>query len=140
MPLINERYRTKTGRDDTGIGGSSFGGAVTLYAIIERPDLFGRALIESPAVFASDGALVTHLRDFKGPFPERVFIGVGTREVEDADRAATYVNSAEDIAAILEKDGLTDAQLRLNVEPDAIHNESAWARRLPEAMVFLWSR
>ena len=138
MPLINERFRTRPDRESTGIGGSSFGGAVTLFAIMERPQLFSRALVESPAVFLSDSALVTHLRDFQGPYPTRIFLGVGTREVEDADRAATYVRSAREINEILTGAGLPDGSILLVVEPDAIHNESAWARRLPQAMRFLW--
>lgn len=139
MPLIDERYRTRTGPENTGIGGSSYAGNVTLYAMMARPGVFGRALVESPAAFIDDNAIIDHMRATDpDTWPARVFIGVGTTETPDPEVAAKFVRSTRALAAILRDDGLTDDRLRLDVEDGAVHSESAWAHRLPEAMQFLW--
>lgn len=42
-PMIDRRYRTKPDRDHTAIVGSSMGGLISLYAIAEYPQVFGKA-------------------------------------------------------------------------------------------------
>ena len=42
-PLIDQRFRTRTGPKHTGIVGSSMGGLVSLYAVTARPEIFGLA-------------------------------------------------------------------------------------------------
>lgn len=139
MPLVNERYRTRTGPLNTGIGGSSYGGNVSLFALMHRPEVFGRALIESPAVIAHDGAILDAMEDFGGRWPVRLFVAVGTRETGDPNRDKAYVAAVERIHEILTNQGLDNQALRLVIEEDARHNEEAWARRLPDALAFLWS-
>ena len=40
---VDASFRTRTGRDDTAIMGSSMGGLMSCYAFLDRPDIFGRA-------------------------------------------------------------------------------------------------
>ncbi len=40
-----------TGHGNTALGGSSYGGVATLYALIARPTTFGYGLMESPTVW-----------------------------------------------------------------------------------------
>ena len=40
---VDQSFRTRTGRDDTAIVGSSMGGLMSCYAFLERPEVFGRA-------------------------------------------------------------------------------------------------
>jgi pimeloyl-ACP methyl ester carboxylesterase len=49
MPLIEERYSVLKGPENTGLGGSSLGGLITLYTQLAAPGVFGRLLIESPS-------------------------------------------------------------------------------------------
>ena len=42
-PFIDETYRTQVDRDSTFIVGSSMGGLISAYAIVEYPDVFGGA-------------------------------------------------------------------------------------------------
>ncbi|NJD32509.1 MAG: alpha/beta hydrolase [Gammaproteobacteria bacterium] len=58
MPLVDGRYRTLQGQPNTGIGGSSYGGVATLYALMARPNTFGYGLIESPTMWIGMGQLV----------------------------------------------------------------------------------
>ena len=49
--IIDERYRTKTTREYTAIGGCSMGGFFAIYAGLERPDIFSKVVAFSPAVW-----------------------------------------------------------------------------------------
>jgi enterochelin esterase-like enzyme len=42
-PFIDARYRTRAGRDDTVVMGSSMGGLISLYALCSFPEVFGAA-------------------------------------------------------------------------------------------------
>lgn len=42
MTFINQKYRTKSGAENTGIGGFSYGGVAALYTLMSKPDIFGK--------------------------------------------------------------------------------------------------
>ena len=42
MPLIEGRYSVLKGPENTGLGGSSLGGLITLYTQLAAPGVFGR--------------------------------------------------------------------------------------------------
>ena len=49
-PFVDRTYRTLTGPENTGLGGSSLGGLVTLFLGLERPDVFGKLAVMSPSI------------------------------------------------------------------------------------------
>lgn len=138
MPRVNTRYRTRTGPENTAMGGSSYGGIITLYAAMTRPGTYGRLLVESPALWVGDGRFMEML-EAHDTWPQRIFLGVGERESDDSDDAAGWVRICTQAAVLLRADGLDDSRLRFVVGEDAPHNETAWADRLPEALSFLFA-
>ena len=58
MPLIEKQYRVKTGPENTGLGGSSYGGLITFYVALYAHGVFGRVLIESPSLYVHDYAVL----------------------------------------------------------------------------------
>ncbi|HZF78735.1 MAG TPA: alpha/beta hydrolase-fold protein, partial [Rubrivivax sp.] len=48
-PMIDERYRTRRGRMHTAVGGSSLGGLVSMWLLLEHPSTFGAGLVVSPS-------------------------------------------------------------------------------------------
>jgi predicted alpha/beta superfamily hydrolase len=138
MPLIEERYAVLKGPENTGLGGSSLGGLITLYAQIGAPGLFGRALIESPSLFVANRKILEESRKFHH-WPERTYLGMGTKEVGNAEKDTKIVADVRELEAILREDGLNEKHLRVHIEEDATHSESAWAARFPEALEFLYS-
>ncbi len=137
MPEIAHRYAVKPGPENTALGGSSFGGNFTLYAIMERPGVFSRALIESPAIWLADGALVKQAERTK-TWPERVFMAMGDSEYADAAKDDGLVNLAKELDDALKASGLGPDRYRFVIEPGGKHHEDTWARRLPAALEFLW--
>ena len=55
-PIIDERYRTLTDRENTSIAGYKMGGLLSVYAGLTRSDVFSNVMAMSPAVwFAESG-------------------------------------------------------------------------------------
>jgi predicted alpha/beta superfamily hydrolase len=139
MPLIEERYAVLTGPENTGLGGSSLGGLITLYTQLAASGVFGRLLIESPSLFVANGKILRQSARVRN-WPHRVYLGVGTQEVGNAEKDAKTVEYVRELESILHLAGLDDQRLKVVIEQGAGHNEAAWAARFPEALEFLFSR
>jgi predicted alpha/beta superfamily hydrolase len=137
MPLIEERYPVLKGPENTGLGGSSLGGLITLYTQLAAPGVFGRLVIESPSLFVANRKILEESRRFRS-WPARTYIGMGTREVGNAEKDAKIVEDARELEAILRKAGLDEKRLKVRIQEGATHGESAWAARFPEALEFLY--
>ena len=151
IPFASTRFRVSDSAAHTGIGGTSLGGAAALYVALNRPDLFGLALIQSPSLLLGNGQL---LRDTSmiARAPDRVAIGIGATELnfprveeflaplrltrEDAELG--YVKMTETLASNLKAAYLKHPEVMLVVEPNANHSSECWARRLPDAITFLF--
>src|SRR5271157_1487624 len=138
MPLIEERYPVLRGPENTGLGGSSLGGLITLYTQLATPGVFGRLLVESPSLFVGNRKILEESRRFRR-WPARTYLGMGTREVGHAEKDERIVGDVRELETILRASGLDDQRLKVRVEEDATHSESAWAARFPEALEFLYS-
>jgi predicted alpha/beta superfamily hydrolase len=137
MPFVEGQYRVATGPEETGLGGSSMGALIALHTVIARPGDFGRLLLESPSLWASQRQLIKESRTVR-IWPERIFLGVGTSEAGVADRSRTVVDDVRELAAIMRRAVLSEKRLRLAIQEGAGHNEGAWAERFPEALRFLY--
>jgi predicted alpha/beta superfamily hydrolase len=137
MPLIQKKYRVLLGVHNTGLGGSMYGGAVTLYTVLAHPGVFGKALIESPSLLIGNGQL---LKDTEkaNRFPEKTYIGIGTAEAPDEKASAREVDAVNDLEKILHAKGLGPAKLQVVVEEGAKPDEIAWSKRLQNALLFLY--
>lgn len=137
MPFIRERFRIASGADNAGLGGSSLGGLITLFTILDCPGLFGRVLIESPSLFISHRRILKYSRYFR-QWPQRICLGMGARESGREDKDRQFVEDVRELERILRHAGLGDDRLRVHIEEGASHNEAAWGRRFPEALMFLF--
>ncbi len=139
FPFMARNYRVATGPENTGLGGSSLGALISLYAAAVRPGVIGRLLLESPSLWASNRQLIRQSRGVKR-WPERVFLATGTAEAGRQDKDQSMVDDVRELAAILRRAGLDETRLRLVIDDGASHHESAWARRFPEALAFLFGK
>ncbi len=139
MPFIEKKYRISRGAANTGLGGSSYGGDISLYTVLEHPRVFGHVLIESPVLGIGDGQLIKDAEKAK-QLPPKMYLGIGTSETTDQQPNAQIVQSVEDLEKVLRAKGLGPSRLKVVVEQNATHNEAAWSRRLPEALLFLYGK
>jgi len=138
MPLIEECYSILQGPENTGLGGSSLGGLISLYTQLAAPGVFGRLLIESPSLFVANRKILEESRRFRN-WPARTYLGMGTREVGHAEKDERIVADVRELESILREAGLGEQRLKVRIEEGAPHNETAWAARFPEALEFLYS-
>jgi predicted alpha/beta superfamily hydrolase len=137
MPFMARNYRAAPGAENTGLGGSSLGALISLYTAAVRPDLIGHLLLESPSLWASNRQMIRESRQVQR-WPQRIYLGVGTAEAGREDKNRSVVDDVRELAGIFRRAGLDDNRLRVVVEDGAPHHESAWARRFPEALAFLF--
>jgi predicted alpha/beta superfamily hydrolase len=139
MPFIEERYRVAKGAENTGLGGSSLGGLISLYVALVRPGTFGRLLLESPSLWVAQRKILRDARGFRA-WPERVYLAVGTREAGRDDKDRQTVENVRALGRMMQQSGLDDGRLRLKIDEGATHSEAAWGGRFPEALAFLFRK
>jgi predicted alpha/beta superfamily hydrolase len=137
MPFMAEHFRIAPGPEHTGLGGSSLGGLIALFTILDRPGIFGRVLIESPSLFISHRRILRYSRYFR-QWPRKICLGMGTRESGREDKDRQFVEDLRELERILRHAGLGDDRLRVQIAEGAAHNEGEWGRRFPEALAFLF--
>jgi predicted alpha/beta superfamily hydrolase len=86
MPFIQEHYRIARGPENTGLGGSSLGGLISLFTVLDRPGIFGKLLLESPSLFVSNRRLLKYSRAFR-QWPLKSYLAIGTCESENRRRS-----------------------------------------------------
>lgn len=130
-PAIDARFRTLPDSENTGVGGSSLGGLVSLYLVLKHPEVFRRAAVMSPSVWWSERAILADVEAYHGPQP-RMWLDIGGREGTEALRDTRTLS--ERIAA----KGWRDETFRFFEDRRGDHSERAWARRVRQAMEFLF--
>lgn len=142
---IDTSFRTRPGRNDTAIMGSSMGGLMSCYAFLERAETYGRAGCVSSHWPAADPARVGEANPelialWDGWFAARLGQPGGRRVWMDHGTAtldAFYGPYQQAIDARFAANGWQRGRdWESKVYDGAEHEENAWARRLPE--VFGW--
>lgn len=130
-PVIDARYRTRPGAASTAIAGSSMGGLMAHAALMRRPDVFGNALVFSPAYWFSPDILEETTRT---PLKrgQRVFVYAGGAESE------TMLPKAREIVTAWRATLPEGAALEFVEVAEAGHNEAAWRAALPGALRWLY--
>jgi predicted alpha/beta superfamily hydrolase len=132
-PFIDSKYRTLSGPEHTGLGGSSLGGLLTVYLGMKYPHVFGKLAVLSPSVWWNKRAILDYVERTDVPRRPRIWLDVGTKE--DASTVAN-VTALHDL---LVKKGWHDGpDLHFQVFQGAQHNEDAWAQRVAPFLQFLF--
>ena len=138
MPLVDSTYRTLRGAENTGMGGSSYGGIITLHTLTAAPGLVGYGLIESAPLWVGMGQVVRDT-DPLSTFVKKVYIGTGGSEVRGHDDLArTWLQLSRRLEQNFRDAGYDSTRVRLVIDPAAQHTEDAWAARFPMALEFLF--
>jgi predicted alpha/beta superfamily hydrolase len=134
MPFIEKHYRVKTGPSNTGLAGSSYGAVSALYTLINNPGVFGKLLLESPPLWIGPHYQILREAEDCKQWPSSVYLGYGTNEGE----AKETVINGERLAVIFRR--FRNVRFKYVEDVGAKHDFSAWARRLPEALRFLYGK
>jgi predicted alpha/beta superfamily hydrolase len=132
-PFIDSTYRTLPDPANTGLGGSSLGGLVTLYLGMLHPDIFGKLAVLSPSVWW-DNRVILKLVRMVDPKPRlQIWLDIGTGE------GGKHVLNARALRDELLKAGwVMGADLIYAEIPEANHSEAAWAARVGPFLEYLF--
>jgi len=135
MPWIAARYRVRAEREQTGLGGSSLGGLVTLYLGLRHAEQFGRLAVLSPSVWWNHKSILGYLNERAPEIWERprVWLDVGDKEGRQALRDAEQLNRR--LQANGWRPGVT---LHFERVHGGTHDEASWARRVRPMLRFLF--
>lgn len=140
-PFIDRTYRTRRGAKDTGLGGSSLGGIVSLYLGLKYPHVFGRVAVVSPSVWFANQHIVGYVAALQQKPKVRIWMDIGTKEGKNSEEAQQTVAGARRLYQTLLKKGWKPGQDLSYLEAqDAEHNEPAWAARVGSILTFLFPR
>jgi predicted alpha/beta superfamily hydrolase len=133
-PFIDATYRTRKGRDDTFVMGSSMGGLISLYAVAEYPEVFGGAGAVSTHWPIGNGVVIdwlsAHLPD---PRTHRLYFDHGTATLD-----AQYAPFQQRMDAVLRAHGYVDGRNWMTrTYEGAEHSERAWRVRVDVPLQFL---
>ncbi len=143
-PYIDQRYQPLTSREHTFMLGSSMGGLISLYALCEYPQVFGGVACLSSHLSMGhlpDGLdgdkWATGFRDYVSHhLPEAnsslIYMDHGTKDF-DAD----YGKYQDLLDRVIESKGWDKDHYRSLVFEGHGHNETCWAKRLDQPLLFL---
>lgn len=133
-PFVDRTYRTQPDRANTLVMGSSMGGMISAYAMVEYPDVFGAAACLSTDWSNGDGVVIAWYRD---RWPEagvhRIYFDHGT-ETYDANYGPFQLKMDEVMRSKGYRSGEDWVSRRFE---GADHTPRAWRERLHVPLKFL---
>ena len=135
-PFIDRQYCTLMDVDNTGLGGSSLGGLVSLYIGFNNPNVFGKLAILSPSVWWGGRSILDNALRYRATPRARIWLDIGTEEGSSAKAMLRDVRLLRDV--LVEK-GWREGENLCFVEAEgAGHNEFAWRERVGPMLRFLF--
>ncbi len=132
-PWIDDRYRTRPGEADTGLGGSSLGGLVSLYLGLLHAETFGKLAVMSPSVWWNHKSIVGFLNEYEGPPWPRIWLDVGDSEGKRSHQDVELLYKQ-----LLVNGWRPEVNLHYQMVEGGTHDESAWAARVGDMLRFLF--
>jgi predicted alpha/beta superfamily hydrolase len=138
-PFIESRYKVRQGPEWTAVMGSSLGGLMALHLGWTYPELYGRIGGLSPSVMWGYGRMFEQWKHHTRTW-SRIYLDAGVHEnIDPVGYQMRYGDATRDFYFHLKRLGYADHELFLVLEPEGLHHELDWQRRLPLAMRWLLS-
>ncbi|MBR9921903.1 MAG: carbohydrate esterase [Bacteroidetes bacterium] len=130
-PYVDKHFRTLPDRQHTGIGGSSMGGLISIYAGSLYPEVYGKQMIFSPSLWVAPEiyrkALQTHML-----YPTQIYVYAG------GDESENMVPLVEQFSQGMDANNPDAITLRRVISPKGKHRETDWGKAFPEAANWLF--
>lgn len=133
--LVDARFRTRPGPEDTALLGYSYGGLATLRIALRRPERVRRAVCMSSSFWWAGRRAVHELARASGPMPLKLWVDVGTRE--SGSRINYMVHDARAVRDLAIGKGMVlGRDLGYLEEPGAQHGHAWGGLRVRRALAF----
>ena len=141
-PFVDSHFSSLPNQENTFIGGSSFGGMISWYAICEYPNVFGGALCISthwPGMFPDSinpklpEAFFAYLnKKLPSPTNHKIYFDYGTETLD-----AYYEPYQLKVDKIMERKGYKEGNWMSLKFKGEDHSEKAWAKRMDYPLQFI---
>ncbi len=122
---VDKTYRTLPGREHTFIAGSSMGGLMSLYALIEYNHVFSRAAALSPSLWTSPMLLKNMIKHATVDPNTVLYMDYGVKEFGNHKNQRRAFG---EIATLLMWHNI---MLDCRIIPGGTHSEASWERQIP---------
>jgi predicted alpha/beta superfamily hydrolase len=130
-PYIDKNYRTRTGRKNTGIAGSSMGGLISMFAVMQYPEVFGAGGVFSPSFWIAPK--LNDELDVKGKrIRTKLYFYMGDAEGDN------MIKPMNDFVEQLKR--TSKAKTITVIKDGGKHHESAWRKEFPDFYRWMMSR
>ena len=132
-PIIDGAYRTLPDPANTGLGGSSLGGLISLALGFQNPTIFGKLAAISPSIWWNARSILTITAQITPEPRPKIWLDMGTAE------GLRHLRDCDLLQSRLIQRGWTPGEnLQYLRVPGAAHNEDAWAARFDRVLRFLF--
>ena len=132
-PFIDKKFRTKSEREFTGIGGSSMGGLVSIFSGLMYPEVYGKLMIFSPSLWVVPKMEFANI-DFSEPGDTKIYLYAG------GDESATMIKHVKKFQTnMIKNEFVVDKmKIKLSINMQGKHNEVYWSDEFPKAIEWLF--
>ena len=123
--MIDEKYPTLPGRETTWVAGSSMGGLMSLYALLQYNDTYSRAAALSPSIWVAPDKLSGLVGRAKLAPGTVLYMDYGSREMGNHD------GIRRQFSALSGKLMTRGIHLTSRIVPGGTHCEASWEKQLP---------
>ncbi|HKL03101.1 MAG TPA: alpha/beta hydrolase-fold protein [Cryomorphaceae bacterium] len=133
IPYVHKKYRTKKGREHLGIGGSSMGGLISLFAGLNHQETFGKFMVFSPSLWIAP-KIFQQAENYRPELKSKFYIYAGGKE--SANHMPNVLRFEKTLLNRATKH--QNIELKLSVNPDGEHSERFWRAEFPGAVNWLY--
>lgn len=124
-PYIDENYPTIPDREFTYIAGSSMGGLMSLYAVLEYNHVFSRAAALSPSLWVAPDRIASLIRRADIAPDTVIYMDYGSNELSNHRKMTQLYRKT--VSQLLER----NIYLTSRIVPEGEHCEACWEKQLP---------
>lgn len=124
-PMIDRRYRTFKEREYTYIAGSSMGGLMALYGVLEYRQYYSKAAALSPAIFLCYDQIKKLTAATQAGKDTTIYMDFGSEEIKG--EGGNLKRFGEFGTLLMKK----EIFLTQRIVPCGEHSEASWERQLP---------
>lgn len=141
-PIIDGQYRTLSGPEDTGVLGSSMGGQASMWFGWDAPGSYTKLGVFSGAWTVFNTGFYNRVQSQPKRSALRIYLDSGDSGTS-ADQFWNTVGLRDNLINPARAGGaagpyVLERDLRHVYGPGQVHNEGAWASRLPQCYAFLY--
>ncbi len=133
-PYIDNNYRTKPDRLNTGIASSSMGGLISIYIGMKYSNTFAYIGAFSTATRFAEQELLAFIKN-TNVLNQYYYLDAGTHEAINGDNP--YYNGLVKMYDTLLAKDIKETNIKPIVAFNHQHNEAAWAQRFPDFLTWI---